>query len=424
MLGGVQMKYQGIVLSLTKNRAIVSTNDFECFYINRNSTIYVGKEIEFSDKEIIRNKPALSKLMVSVACILLVIICYTAFSTIPNLFSKPEVFAYVDVDINPSLEIQIDRAGKVLKLVPLNKDAEELISDLKTDDMEVSEAVDIILDKVKKEKLLGETSNYYVLISSTLNNRKNGDDKEYQNEKQKLDTIMNTLKDEIQEKDEANVIFIQSTINERKDAQNEGISTGRYALYNKYKDLDDDFSIEDAKTANVNELLQVVIDEEKQAPTQKPTASPTSKPTPTAKAINMELMKFESYNYRGMFIRHKDFKARISSKIKPFEDCIFKIVPGLADPECISFESKNFPGYYLKHENFKIILKQYDKTDTFYADATFRVVPGLADENLISFQSYNYPDRYIRHKEFYLWIDPIVTELERKDATYFNIEVK
>ncbi len=418
------MKYQGIVLRLTKNKAIVTTDDFQCYYVNRNSTIYVGKQIEFSEKEIINGKSVFTKLMISAACILFIITCFTAFSGIVNLFSEPEVFAYVDVDVNPSLEIEIDKSGKVLRLVPLNKDAKDLINNLTLGKIGISETIDIILDEAKKNTVLSGPKKDYVLISSTLNSKKTGDDKEYQTEKEKLDIIMNLLKDNIQQKEKVNVFLMQSTINERKGAQSEGISTGRYALYNKYKDLNEDFSIEEAKTVNVNELIEVVINEETPTMTQKPTASPISMPTPTTKNKNSELMRFESYNYRGKYIRHKEFKARISPKVEPLEDSIFKIVPGLADPECISFESKNFPGYYLKHEDYKIILKQYDGSDTFYEDATFRKVPGLADENLISFQSFNYPDRYIRHKEFYLWIDPIVTDLERKDATYFGVKAK
>ncbi|OPZ87839.1 MAG: Alpha-L-arabinofuranosidase B (ABFB) [Firmicutes bacterium ADurb.Bin419] len=135
-------------------------------------------------------------------------------------------------------------------------------------------------------------------------------------------------------------------------------------------------------------------------------------------------MRLESYNYRGYYIRHQAFEGLLSSYVEPEVDSVFKIVPGLADPNCVSFESKNYPGYYLKHENFQIYLREYDGSDGFSEDATFRIVPGIADENLMSFQSYNYPNRYIRHRSYYLWIEEINTDLEKKDSTYIGIKVQ
>ncbi|MDP4183070.1 MAG: anti-sigma factor domain-containing protein [Bacillota bacterium] len=50
------MKYHGIVISLTKGKAIVITRNFEYFYIKRNPTSYIGKIIEFTKKDIIKTK--------------------------------------------------------------------------------------------------------------------------------------------------------------------------------------------------------------------------------------------------------------------------------------------------------------------------------------------------------------------------------
>ncbi|WP_010243055.1 anti-sigma factor domain-containing protein [Acetivibrio cellulolyticus] len=50
------MKYQGIVLTITKNIAIVCTKDFQCYYIKMCSTFFVGKKIEFSGRETVGKK--------------------------------------------------------------------------------------------------------------------------------------------------------------------------------------------------------------------------------------------------------------------------------------------------------------------------------------------------------------------------------
>lgn len=595
-LGGREMKYQGIVINITKNKAIVSTDEFKCFYIKRRPSIYVGKQIEFTEKEIVRKRTVLTKLVLSAAC-LAILFVITSFSNlediinIRNIISQPEVFAYVDVDINPSLEIGIDNQGNVLRLVPLNEDAKVLAKKLKFSNISVSEVIDNIVDEVRKNNDIGEAEKDYILVSSTLNNKKNENDKEYAVDKEKLDVLMNSLKDNIQENSKVNVYLVETNIYEREEARSEGISTGRYVLYNKNDNLRNNLSIEEAKNVNVNELLEGIPEQDNlegnpvptpsplrtedidqngstkdpnielstpsptatstRTPTQTPTVTPTATPipkptltptpipipgaieaenyttmsgievagssvayintgdymdynvnvassgtytvefrvssehgstngiqlksgsttlctvnvpntgswdtyivptaniklnagqqtlrvyannsywnldwfrfTPTSKTINPSFMRFESYNYHGYYIRHQSLEANISPYVTPVEDSMFKIVPGLADQNCISFESKNLPGYYLKHENFKVILKQYDDTETFNADATFRKLPGLWDETLISFQSFNHPGRYLRHREFNLCIDEIVTDLERKDATYIGIKVE
>jgi len=50
-----------------KSKAIISTNDFQCYYIKRSPTIYVGKEVEFTNKDIVTKKSVLIKPALSVA---------------------------------------------------------------------------------------------------------------------------------------------------------------------------------------------------------------------------------------------------------------------------------------------------------------------------------------------------------------------
>ncbi len=481
------MKYNGIVINLAKNKVVVTTSDFQCFYIKRSPTIYVGKQIGFNEKDIIRKRPTLAKLVLGAAAciaILFVIASVSNFEGITNLksiLSEPKVFAYLDIDINPSMEVGIDERGDVLRVLPLNENAKSLIKKVKLNKKSVTQAIGVIIDEVKKNRVISDTQKDYVLVSSTLNSRKNELDKEFQTEREKLDKIVNSLKNDIQDKENGKVIvfLVQANMSERKDARSRGISTGRYVLYNKYKDSKSGFSIEEAKSITVNELLKDILnyktekevvkntpgpthlplmtedntqngfithnelskDNFTKAPNEKlftPTPSPTllallplsptplllPSPTPTIQNINSTFMRFESYNYRGQFIRHQSFKARISKDVTPFDDSVFNVVPGLADSNCISLESKNFPGYYLMHENFKIVLKKYDGSANFRECATFIKVPGFADKNLISFRSYNYPKRYIRHMMYYLQIDEIVSDLDKKDATFTEIKAE
>jgi len=517
------MKYEGIVIKLTKNRAIVTTDDFQCFYIKRTPAIYVGKHIEFTKTDIISKGTIGVKLISSAACILLVLavaLRLIGISNIGDIIYDSKAFAYIGVDINPSLDIEIDEDGMVLGLTPLNEDAKPLIKNIDIKNMEVLQVVDKIINLAKSNGVVSENEKEYILLSSTLNSDKE-DSGKYQAGRKKLDAIVSSLKDNIEKKGEVDIYIVQASKSEREDANERGISTGRYKLFNELKENINGFSIEEARNISINQLIEWKKEQESKnnlittpaptvstfkdednennasstpsaqlstqevinvTPSQTPTiaksmptptpmttlksaiistpiATPittpkpiyTSKPVqtsiptsipgimpmpiptlpfispfmPPGQASNSVYMKFEAYNYPGQFIQHKiHFDAYISANGILPEDCVFKIVPGLADQDCISFESKNFPGFYLKNENFKIVLKPFDGSKDFKENATFKKVPGLADENLTSFQSFKYPDRYIRHKNYILQVDEIVSDADKEDATYKEIEVK
>ncbi|HOA96937.1 AbfB domain-containing protein [Acetivibrio saccincola] len=396
------MKYKGIVIKLTKNKAIVTTEDFQCYYIKRSPTICVGKEVEFTGKEIIKKKHALVKLALSAACIILVIIglmSFTGIIDINNILYSPRVFAYISVDINPGFEMEIDYEGRVLNLVALDDDAGEILNNIEFDKVNISKVIDNMINELKAKGEIGGNTKDYILISSTLNWKMEENNSEIHEKRQRLDIIINEMKNDIENRYKADVYLLHADIEEREDAISKGISTGRYIAY---KSLENELSIEDVKEAAVANLIEML---------EKGNTDSIYR-------------RFESSNYRGYYIRTESFRARISPYVDPIEDSIFKIVPGLAAADCISFESMNYPGYYLKHENFELILKKYEDTDLFKADATFRIVPGLADGSMISFQSFNYPNRYIRHREFVLYIEEIFTELDKKDATFIEIKVE
>lgn len=138
----------------------------------------------------------------------------------------------------------------------------------------------------------------------------------------------------------------------------------------------------------------------------------------SAYAAPGDVLRFESYNLAGQFIRHYDYAGRVEANITVIDDSRFIERPGLADPNEVSYESVNYPGYYLKHHAYKIVLKKYDGSSLFRADATFKKVAGLADASAVSLQSYNFPTRYIRHYSNELRIDPISSTQEKQDATF------
>src|SRR6266536_6016734 len=82
-----------------------------------------------------------------------------------------------------------------------------------------------------------------------------------------------------------------------------------------------------------------------------------------------------SKNFPKLLLRHRDFRVRLEGPSGPNDqlfanDSTFFLVPGLADPNGISFESLNFRGRYLRHRDFHLFVEPEDSAN-LAPDATF-----------------------------------------------------
>lgn len=80
-------------------------------------------------------------------------------------------------------------------------------------------------------------------------------------------------------------------------------------------------------------------------------------------------------------------------------DAEFKLVPGLADPQCVSFLANNIPDAYIRHWWGDVSVQRYSPSDRQMAnDATFCVEDGLSGKG-VSFRVYNDAYRYLSHAD-------------------------
>jgi hypothetical protein len=93
-------------------------------------------------------------------------------------------------------------------------------------------------------------------------------------------------------------------------------------------------------------------------------------------------------------------------------------VQSLPVSEYRSLQSHNAPDRFVRHRDFLGELEPVT-TDVDRRDATFKIVAGLADSSCVSFESLNGPTYYLRHSDFRIRLDPFTeTELFRADATF------
>lgn len=84
----------------------------------------------------------------------------------------------------------------------------------------------------------------------------------------------------------------------------------------------------------------------------------------------------------------------------------------------VSFKSYNAPDRYIRHKGLLGFIDPIN-SDLGRKDASFNTIPGLADSNCSSFESVNFPNHFLRHEGMRLKVSRgSDQELFKKDATF------
>ena len=159
------------------------------------------------------------------------------------------------------------------------------------------------------------------------------------------------------------------------------------------------------------------------APTGRPSGAGTPPPTvrtPPAPALRAGTVIGLAERERPAFrVRHRNFLGRVD-RIGPgssdldHADSTFAVRPAAGG--CVAFESVNFPGRFLRHRNFVIRLDQADGSALFRLDSTF--CPVSAGPGAFVLRSANYPSRYVSERQSSL----LLSEVPAGSATAFVVE--
>ncbi|WP_392668209.1 AbfB domain-containing protein [Streptomyces sp. LN785] len=135
-------------------------------------------------------------------------------------------------------------------------------------------------------------------------------------------------------------------------------------------------------------------------------ASRTTTPPVTLPTGQYRSLRVTTPGYTDKYLRHYDglaFTAVVNGGSDPLlrNDATWKIVAGLANSNCYSFESRNYPGEFLRHRDFRVRREADDGSALFRADATWCAV---ADTGGVRLTSANLPGSYLRHIDSEVWL--------------------
>ena len=201
------------------------------------------QEVHQADYRFLFNS-SFKRLAVAAVCLLLFVSGLSVGLLIPNnsdpdtiVPTNAETFIYLDV--NPSIELQVDAENKILECLAGNEDAEEILNNLNLAGVDMNTAITAIIGSMYINGFLVEDSNS-ILVSV--------DTKDESNINTLLTDISNKINTVIQKSGlECSIIAQSVTVTDeiKQRAEAKGISVGKMQLVDKMVNLMEDFGEDD-----------------------------------------------------------------------------------------------------------------------------------------------------------------------------------
>ncbi|OUC00773.1 hypothetical protein BK784_13880 [Bacillus thuringiensis serovar medellin] len=209
------MMNKGIVMDIKKHSVVVLTPNGEFITCKRKGdSCIIGEEISFDEQEQKASHFSIPSFLkpasILVACFLFAVLFF---------YNQPEekVFAYVSVDINPSLEVSVTKDFRVIDLQACNDDGRRILKELKQwENKQLQEVIRTIIKQSQEDKYL--TNDKQVILTAVAK------DKALE---PLLEKAMKELKKEYELK-HITVEYQSSTMQVRENARKAGIGTGVY----------------------------------------------------------------------------------------------------------------------------------------------------------------------------------------------------
>jgi Anti-sigma factor N-terminus len=280
----------GIIMEINERFLTLLTPEGEFLRARKQDRAYaIGQEIAFFPIELKNgnlSRPlsifSLSRgkgLMAAAFAMMLAIVSFLPF------LQNDEVYAYMSIDVNPSIELGVNQEYQVVELVPYNEEGKLIIQNIKNwKKNSIHEVADKILLQIKKQGYFKE--NKEVVIAAVYTEQNKEADERIQKELADIKQVA--------QKEQLEVTLLEASEKEREAAIEKGLSAG---VYKESKLKADDDRKENFEPANLNKQS----DKETQSP-QKPAENTQSQLNKQGnKGVNKEkpavpgqLKKFEN----------------------------------------------------------------------------------------------------------------------------------
>ncbi|KZE67687.1 hypothetical protein AWM68_18115 [Fictibacillus phosphorivorans] len=219
---------KAIIVEVNKRHLIVLAEGGEFKKVkNTNASYSVGQEIKLPVKEE-KSRSIFSGLLNWKTGTAVALAIFLLFFQILSPVSGPGAYAYVGMDMDPSLELKIDEEMKVLEIFSYNQQGKEVLERMKEwKNRDIEYVTDLIFDTCKELGYLQTKEE--VLITTTLSEEIPAD-KEIEMKKRVNEVITKTAK-----KKSVEMTTIVMSSKEREESKKMKMSPGHYAIYTAAK---------------------------------------------------------------------------------------------------------------------------------------------------------------------------------------------
>ncbi len=215
---------KGIVMEINDGYLTLLTPDGEFLRAQKQNQPYaIGEEVVFFPFQLPEKKQSIPflkrmKSMKSLAAVAITLIIF--FGSFLSVYQNNKAYAYVSIDVNPSIELVLNKKMQVLKVTAFNQDGKKIVArigDWKK--KKIADLTQLLLSEMKKQGYLNE---HHLVVISTVRT-----DKKEENAEKRLSENINEIKTVVKE-NHLELSVLNGTPKELEKAHQLGITTGKY----------------------------------------------------------------------------------------------------------------------------------------------------------------------------------------------------
>lgn len=215
---------RGVVCRVKSRSAVVLTPDFEFVEIRKRPGMQTGQEVRFAAEDLVRYRRTGRLTALAASFVVLLLAAFLAF---PRFSPEPAVYAYVGVEVNPGIELALDRALKVVGVEALNAEGAGLLPALNLAGMPAPEAVAGVVRACLEQGYLGVGAEVrHLLVTTTLTAEEGGTTLQAE--------LLAAIEGELEQTGgETGVYLLDCSLAAREQARQAGLSPAHYVVWQK-----------------------------------------------------------------------------------------------------------------------------------------------------------------------------------------------
>lgn len=240
---------KGIVMEIHKDKVIVLTKDGSFLEVNRGNRILdIGQEIIIDTNKNLRRQ--IIRRFVSVAAVFILLL-----TTGYGVYGYYTPYGYVNVDINPSVELAYNLYNRVIDIKGLNEDGDILISKVKDyRNKPIEKVINEVVDRAVEEDYVKPQEENVILITVTEKKNNINEEKIYKSvDKHIKEKVKNTQ-----------VVLMEGDNKIYEKAKKDKLSPGKLMLIQKAIDLNKDIKFEEVAKKPVREIMKIIKEAKKE----------------------------------------------------------------------------------------------------------------------------------------------------------------